>query len=166
MQMHRFVHMGATLSVPQHWVYHANSWLSHANFRAGLLQSNQISIRCFSFWKNTNKKKSRCSPVRSRQQQTLAAHQWRCCFPGILRWFPCHGNWTPARHPTPIRRDSHARSSRKQTPAFVLLDAPLQVRKKKERPREGSRRRRKRRRVRCVTDIRFQLFCCACRAEQ
>lgn len=37
-----------------------------------------------------------------------------------------------ARHPNPIRRDSHARSSRKQTPAFVLLDAPRQVRKKKK----------------------------------
>lgn len=41
----------------------------------------------------------------------------------FLRWFPCHGDRLP------LRRDSHARGSRNQTPAFVVFDA-LQVDKR------------------------------------
>lgn len=126
----------------------------------GLIQSRQVAIFLF----RKKKYESQRSLVRI-SSSGRAARQWRCCLPGILRWFPCHGNWT--RHDTPPRSAGTPTLAAAVSRHLPLFWSTLLARweKKKERSREGSRRRgrrrrRKRRRGRCVTDLWFQLFCC------
>lgn len=105
---------------------------SHANSESfseqDLTDSNPSSPNlCFSLKK---KYEPWCSPARSSSGHRNINDAVVCLESSggsrVMETEPRH--YTPPLHPTPIRRDSHARSSRKKTPAFVLLNAPLQVR--------------------------------------